>query len=203
MESDVAFLHILELTGISQKARTVFRTEEGIMTPKELGSLSQEELNNAVSSINKAYRDGVPARRCYIGAVQAKKMLLLSLWIKDAFIEGNHTIPDDPVSLQTLDAAWLSSLKNIYGDTATTGLDTFDQSKIIKYDGTNWYNSRKSLIDQLKTKRGAKGVSIAYIARLNDNAIWNDDFETMEERRIACYRLRRSRSNDWARLMHA
>lgn len=158
------------------------------MTPRELGMLSQEDLNTAISSINKAYRNAVPARRCYIGAAQGKKILLLSLWIKDAFIEGNHTMTDNPIGLQVLNNEWLSSLENTYGSSMTTGVDTFDQSKIIKYDGTNWYNARKSLLDQLKAKKGAKGVSIAYIARPHDNYAWNDDFETMEERRIACYR---------------
>jgi hypothetical protein len=188
MDSDGASLHILGLTGISQRARTIFRTEEGVLTPRDLGILSNEDLRGAITSINKSYRNAAAARRCFIGTAQAKKIALLKSWINDAFIEGNFTMLDDPISLLVLNNIWLSSLENIYGNTIAVGTDTFDSSKIIKYDGTNWFDSRKSLIDQLKAKKGAKGVSLAYIARLHDNSNWNDVFETMEERRIACYR---------------
>ena len=188
MESDGASLHILGLTGISQRARTIFRTEEGILTPRDIGLLSQEDLNGAISSINKAYRNAQGARRCFIGTAQAKKISLLRAWIQDAFIEGNHTMQDDPISLLVLSPAWLSELENVYGSTVSVEADTFDSSKVMKYDGSNWFNARKSLIDQLKAKKGAKGISLAYIARLHDNAQWTDEFDTMEERRINCYR---------------
>ena len=52
MDSDGASLHILGLTGISQRARTVFRTEERVFTPRDLGILSNEDLREAIAPLS-------------------------------------------------------------------------------------------------------------------------------------------------------
>jgi hypothetical protein len=94
---------------------------------------------------------------------------------------------DDPFTMNALDAAWCDDICNIYKSHESDETDTSQDIVKVEFDGTNWYDARRSILDIVASRKGAKGIALSYITRLVDGA-WENDYETLEERRIATYR---------------
>ena len=188
LASPVAFIHMLNTCAISQRSRDVIVTDEGINTLNALCYLSKKELDDMVSGINKAYKTISRANeRCSIGTMVLKRIHAVRLWAKDALIEGQKIMPDNQGTLNLLTEAWRDDICNIYLSPESEETDTSSNIDKVDFDGTNWYDARRSILDIISSKKGAKGISLSYIVRATNGA-WDNDYETLEERRIACYR---------------
>ena len=115
LDSVVAFSTILVTCSMSQRSRNRVIIDEGIDTLNGLCSLTKSELDDMVSGINKAYKTISRAQdRCSIGTIVLKRLHAIRFWAKDALIEGQKAMLDDPFTLNALDAAWLIEIGRIY-----------------------------------------------------------------------------------------
>lgn len=188
LDSAVAFSTILATSSMSQRSRDRVIIDEGIDTLNGLCSLTKCELDDMVSGINKAYKTNSRAQdRCSIGTIVLKRLHAIRSWAKDALIEGQKGMLDDPFTLNALNAAWLIEISRIYLSNESEETDTSQDIVKIEFDGTNWYDARRSILDIVASRKGAKGISLSYLTRLI-NGHWDDNYETLEERRIATYR---------------
>ena len=188
LESAVAFSTLLTTCVVSVRSRQRIIDDEGIDTLNGLCSLTKSELNDMVSGINKAYKTISRAQdRCSIGTLSLKRLHAIRSWAKDALIEGQKEMFDDPFTLAALDAAWLVDIGRIYLSNESEETDTSQDIVKVEFDGTNWYDARRSILDIVASRKGAKGISLGYLTRI-DNGNWDDHYETLEQRRIATYR---------------
>ena len=187
LQSPVAFTHILTTCVMSVRAQEKVTTDEGIDTLDTLCSLSKGELDDMISGINKAYKTAKQADRCSVGAIVLKRLHAMRLWAKDALIEGQKVMLDNPEILDLLTHEWRDSICRIYMSPESEETDTTSDVVKVDFDGTNWYDARRSILDIIASKNGAKGISLSYITR-SVNGTWDDDYETLDERRIAYYR---------------
>lgn len=189
INDEPALRSILNTCRLSVRATNKVIGEEGIDTLEELCALTSKELDDVINTINKTYRTAAVAQRCNIGGAIAKRMKAVRLWAKDSIIEGGNEMPSDANTIASLDADWLEEITILYNDDGITKKDKDTSENVVRiaYDGTNWYDARRSIIDLAGAKIGAKGIPISYLLR-STRGDWNDPYETIEQKRIATYR---------------
>ena len=188
LASAAAFAHLLDTCSMSQRSRDLVITDEGINTLGTLCSLTKSELDDMVTGINKAYKTiSRVNERCSIGTIVLKRLHAIRLWAKDALVEGQKVMLDDQATLGALNHAWRHDICHIYLPNDADETDTSQVVVKVEFDGTNWYDARRSVLDIIASKKGAKGISLSYITRSVEGN-WDDNYETLEERRIASYR---------------
>ena len=187
LTDEAAFEAILTTFRLSVRAINKVTVEEGIDTLEGLCSLSSKELTDTINGLNKSYRTAAAAHRCNIGTAVAKRLHALRRWAKDSLIEGGDPIEANAAVLATFDDDWRDEMCEEYNESIATNVDNSSDVMRINYDGTNWYDAKRSILDVTGSKIGAKGVPLSYLLR-SQRGNWFDQYETMEERRIATYK---------------
>ena len=72
---------------------------------------------------------------------------------------------DNPQTLATLTEDWRNDICNTYMSSESEETDISGDTVKVEFTGTNWYDARRSILDIIASRKGAKGISLSYITR--------------------------------------